>query len=114
LAATLTNYALFNVYERHMDEAGQRFEEAVNIDRHLAEQNSSVYLPNLAMSLSNLARVEHIQGRDHSADEHYREAYNLLESLVQRNPAYASDMGRVEASLKELQKTAGSQPPGRK
>jgi len=33
-----------------------------------------------------------------------KEAYNLLQKLVQGNSAYASEMARVEASLQELGK----------
>ena len=46
-----------------MDDARQHYEEAVKIDRQLAEQNPAVYLPDLAMSLSNLGRVYSLLGR---------------------------------------------------
>ena len=46
-----------------MDEARQHYEEALKIDRQLAGQNPAVYLPDLAMTLSNLGKVDQLQGR---------------------------------------------------
>ena len=109
LAMTLTNFGLLDAVQHRMDDARQHYEEALKIERQLAGQNSAVYLPDLAMALDNLGRVDRLQGRIEESRDHYEEAYNLLQKLVQGNSAYASEMARVEASLRELGKRAPAQ-----
>ena len=109
LAMTLTNFGLLDAVQHRMDAARQHYEEALKIERQLAGQNSAVYLPDLAMALDNLGRVDRLQGRIEESRDHYEEAYNLLQKLVQGNSAYASEMARVEASLRELGKKAPAQ-----
>jgi tetratricopeptide (TPR) repeat protein len=92
-----------------MDEARQHYEEALKIERQLAEQNSAVYLPDLAMALSNLGRVDQLQNRIEESRVHYEEALSLLRKLSQGDKRYAGDVARVEASLEELGKKAPAQ-----
>jgi hypothetical protein len=67
-----------------------------------------VYLPDLAMALDNLGRVDRLQGRIEESRDHYEEAYNLLQKLVQGNSAYASEMARVRPACKNWER--GSPP----
>ena len=92
-----------------MDDARQHYEEALKINRQLVEQNPAVYLPDMAMTLSNLGRVDQLQNRMDEARQHYEEALNLLQKLSQGDKRYAGDVARVEASLEKLEKKAPSQ-----
>ena len=102
--AVASNFALFNVFEQNLDDARLHYEEALSIERQLAEENSTVYLPNLAMTLSNLGRVNQFQSRIGEARAHYREALNILEMLSQSTQAYASEIAKVKAGLAQLEK----------
>jgi tetratricopeptide (TPR) repeat protein len=91
-----------------MDEARQHYEEALKIHRNLAEQNPAVYLPDLAMTLNNLGKVDRLQNRIEESRAHYQEALSLFRSLVQGDRKYAGGVARVEASLKELDEKSPS------
>ena len=84
-------------------------EEVVKIHRQLAEQNPAVYLPNMAMTLNNLGRVDRLQNRTEESHVHYTEAMTIYRKLAQGDPVrYAGDVARVEASLEELEKKVPS------
>ena len=81
--------------------AGQREEalevgrEAVTIRRQLAQDSPAAYLPDLAMSLSNLASSLSEAGQWEEALEMAREAVTLRRQLAQDNPAaYLPDLPR--------------------
>jgi tetratricopeptide (TPR) repeat protein len=91
-----------------MDEARQHYEEALKIHRQLADLNPVVYLPDVAMTLSNLGRVDRLQNRIEESRARYQEALSLLRKLGQGDSKYAGDIARVEASLEELDKKVHS------
>jgi tetratricopeptide (TPR) repeat protein len=87
-----------------MDEARQHYEEALKIDRQLAEQDPAVYLPDMAMTLSNLGRVDRLENRMEESRANYTEAVTIYRKLAQGDPArYAGDLARAEARLEELE-----------
>jgi tetratricopeptide (TPR) repeat protein len=102
LAMTLSNFALFDAYQKNLDDARLHYQEALGIDRELIKQNSSVYLPDLAMTLSNLGRVDRMQGRNEESRGHYQEALGILQVLAESGPQYATEMARVQADLAQL------------
>ena len=55
-----------------MDEARQHYEEGLNAYRQLAEHNPAVYLPDVAMTLNNLGRVDRLQNRIEESRAHYQ------------------------------------------
>ena len=63
LAMTLSNFGRLDAIQNRMDDARQHYEEALKIDRQLAQQNPAVYLPDMAMTLNNLGRVDRLQNR---------------------------------------------------
>jgi tetratricopeptide (TPR) repeat protein len=84
-----------------MDEARKDYEEAVNIDRQLAQQKPVAYSRNLVMTLNNLGRVDRLQNRTEESRTHYQEALDLLRQLPQ-DDRYARDQAALENSLEEL------------
>ena len=93
---------VLRIYVAACDQARQHDEEALKIDRQLAQQNPTVYLPDMAMMLSNLGRVDRLQNRMDEARVHYEEALSLLRQLLQGDSKYAGEVARVQASLEEL------------
>ena len=86
-----------------MDEARPLYEEALSAYRQLAAQNPAVYLPDMAMTLNNLGKVDRLQNRIEDARTHYQEALSVLRKLLQRGDRkYAGAVASVEASLQEL------------
>ena len=108
LAMTLTNFGRFDAIQNRMEEARQHYEEVMKIYRQLGEQNPTVYLPDLAMTLNNLGKADQLQNRIEESRTHYQEALNTYRKLAQGDGKYASDVARVEASLKELEEKSPS------
>ena len=106
---TLSNLGRVDRLQNRIEEALQRYEEALKIRRQLAQQNPGAYLPSLAMALDDLAFVERNQNRIEESRAHYEEALGLLRRLSQRDERYAGDAARVEASLAQLEKKASSE-----
>jgi tetratricopeptide (TPR) repeat protein len=98
----LTDAARIQAMQGRMDQARPLYEEAVTIERPLAEQNPSVYRPALALILSSLARVEQIQNRIADSRAHYTEALTVLQQLAQQDNLYASQAAQIQTALNSL------------
>src|SRR5439155_691694 len=57
IATTLNNLAVLYRATQRMKEAETAYQEALSIRRRLAEANPDAYLPNVAMTLNNLANL---------------------------------------------------------
>jgi tetratricopeptide (TPR) repeat protein len=87
-----------------MDEAQDDYAEALKIDRQLAQQSPAVYLPDLAMTLTDFGRLNAAQGQMDEARKDYEEAVNIDRQLAQQKPvAYSrnlvmtlNNLGRVD------------------
>ncbi len=99
----LNEFGLLDIGQNRMVEARQHYDEALKIDRQLAQQNPAVYLPDLGMMLDNLGRVDRLQNRIEKSHSHYTEASTIYRTRAEGDPArYATNIERVEASLHEL------------
>ena len=58
--------------QNRMEEARQRYEEALKIRRQLAQQNSDTYLPYVAATLNDLGNLDSAQNRMEEARRHTR------------------------------------------
>jgi tetratricopeptide (TPR) repeat protein len=101
---TLTDFARLNAMQNQMEEARPYYEEALKIDRQLAQRSPAIYLPNLAMTLDSLGRVDQLQSRIDESRVHYAEAMTIYQTLSEGDAArYSGYVSRVEASLRELE-----------
>jgi tetratricopeptide (TPR) repeat protein len=105
---TLTNFAGADAVRNKLEDARRHYEEAVKIDRQLAQKNPTPYLANLAMTLNSLGRVDQFENRIEESRANYQEALSLLRSLAQSDNRYAGQAAAVEASLQELDKKTPS------
>jgi len=70
--------------------------EALSLRRELAKVNPEAYLPDVAMTLNNLAILYRDTQRMKAAEECCCEAERLLEPLWRTNPSVHGDqMGRI-------------------
>src|SRR5438270_8030402 len=82
-----------------MKEAEAAYQEALATYRALAQANPEAYLPNVAMTLNNLAVLYSETQRMKEAEEFCSEAEKALNPLWARNPVVHGDqMGRILAT----------------
>ena len=79
-----------------MKEAEQAYAEALATYRKLAEANPDAYLPNVAMTLNNLAIPCFSGGRIQEAERHAFEAGEILDPLWRVNPElHGNQMAKI-------------------
>jgi tetratricopeptide (TPR) repeat protein len=83
---TVFEYALFLQEHNCFDQAKPLYEEALQIRRSLAEENPHTYLPDVAMTLNNLANLQKDQNDFPRAQENYEEALQIRRALAEENP----------------------------
>jgi Tfp pilus assembly protein PilF len=102
VATTLNNLGTFLRLHNRMEEAGQRYNEALKINRQLAQENLGTYLPTVAETLKNIE----ILNRDQNRIPEARIA--LLEALAVEALAVCETLSRGEGLEKykpEVQST---------
>jgi tetratricopeptide (TPR) repeat protein len=83
-----------------MDQAREVYEEALKIRLQLAQQNPSLYLPDLAKTLISMGAPDLMQNRMDEGRQHYEQALEIDRQLAQQNPAeYLPEMARTLANL---------------
>ena len=76
-----------------MKAAEEAYQEALSIRRELAKANPEAYLPDVAMTLNNLAILYRDTQRMKAAEEAYQEALSIRRELAKANPeAYLPDV----------------------
>jgi Tetratricopeptide repeat len=81
---------------QRMQEAEGACQEALCIRRELAKANPEAYLPNVAVTLSNLAVLYRDTQRIQAAEDCSREAECILEPAWQTNPTvYGDQIARI-------------------
>ncbi len=87
----------------HGEEAFRTAKESVRLYRRLAQADSQAFEPDLAMSLTNLARILADLGRREEALEVAKEAVVLYRRLAQANPqVFEPDLARSLTSLARI------------
>ncbi len=108
LAMTLNDFGNLNRVQSRSQEAHDHYEASCVIYRQLVQQDAGKYLPYLARTLFNLGVLDRDQGRFADSRSDYEEALVIFQQLSRSQAGYASDVARVEASLKELDGSAPS------
>jgi tetratricopeptide (TPR) repeat protein len=103
---------LYNLGERQR--ARDQQEEALFIYRKLAEAEPGAYLPDLAMTLNNLANLLRNLGERAQALEHYEEALSIRRKLAAAEPGtYLPNVATTLNNLGSLLSDLGERGPAR-
>ncbi len=73
--------------QNRMQEAREKYEEALKISRELALHDSATYLPDVEETLNNLGNLFSDQNQIQEAREKYEEALSISRNLAEENPA---------------------------
>ena len=97
---TLFAYAYFLQEHNQYNQAAPLYEEALQIYRALAKENPAAYLPDVAMTLNNLANLHYAKNEFAAALEKYEEALQIYSALAKENPAaYLPDVAMTVINL---------------
>ncbi|MEO0396187.1 MAG: tetratricopeptide repeat protein, partial [Cyanobacteria bacterium P01_A01_bin.137] len=78
--------------------------EALQVYRTLAEENPRTYLPNVAMTLNNLANLQKAKNEYGAAEANYTEALTVYRTLAEENPrTYLPNVAMTLNNLAVLQ-----------
>ena len=92
-------------YFGDMGKAFALYEKTLNSYRDLAETNPQTYLPDVAMTLNNLANLQFDKNDYAGAEQGYREALQIRRDLAKTNPqTYLPDVAMTLNNLAVLQK----------
>ncbi|MBP6812036.1 MAG: tetratricopeptide repeat protein [Saprospiraceae bacterium] len=98
-------YAYFLQNHNQYSQAQPLYEEALQIYRQLAQQNPQTYLPDVAMTLNNLANLYSDRNEFSQAQPLYEEALQIYRQLAQQNPqTYLPDVAMTLNNLAILYK----------
>src|SRR6185436_16620989 len=86
VAMSLNNLGNLNRRENRMTEARSNFEEALEICRDLARENSGVYQHTVAATLNNLGSLHSQQKRNEEARKAFEEALSIYRDLARKDP----------------------------
>ncbi|MBE0637319.1 MAG: tetratricopeptide repeat protein [Bacteroidales bacterium] len=84
--AIISGYALFLKKHNKFNKAQPLYEEALQIYRAFAIEKPETYLPDLAMTLNNLANLQQAKNEFGDAMEKYQEALKIRRALATVNP----------------------------
>jgi tetratricopeptide (TPR) repeat protein len=100
---TLNNLAILYSGTQRIQKAEGAYEEALAAYRNLAEANPDAYLPNVAMTLNNLANLLLSNGRAEEADTHASEAEGILDPFWQaRQELHGNQMARILSTRAQI------------
>ncbi len=103
--AIVFQYAIFLYKHNKFNQAQPLYEEALQIYRELARENPQTYLPDVAMTLNNLAVLHTNKNELNEAFEKHQEALQIRRELAKENPAtYLPDVAMTLNNLAVLHK----------
>jgi protein O-mannosyl-transferase len=93
----------FDTEQKRINEARRQYEEALKIDRQLAQQYPNMYLPDLVTTLNNLGAMDQLQNRLDDARQHDEEVLKIYRQFAPQNPeALLPDMAMTLNNLGSL------------
>jgi hypothetical protein len=114
LAQTLNNLGNLDRDQDRGEEARKAFEEALQINRELAQKNPETYRPDLATTLNNLGVLHNEQNRMEEAREAFDEALQIRRELTQKDPeTNLPDLAQTLNDLGNLDRNQGRMEEGR-
>jgi tetratricopeptide (TPR) repeat protein len=111
LTTILNNLGDLDRDQNRRDEARWQYEEALKINRELAEKNPGAYLPEVATTLNNLGNLSRDQNRLDEARRQFEEALEIYESpaiKIKGGEQFILDAEDVKRQLKTLPSKKGS------
>jgi hypothetical protein len=101
----LFDYACFLGNQNKHNTAIDKYKKNLTSCRKLAENNPDVYLPDVAMTLNNLANLQKNTNRHKDAESNYAEVMEIYRKLAETNPdAYNPYVAMTLNNLAVLQK----------
>jgi tetratricopeptide (TPR) repeat protein len=86
------------------DRAKPLYQEVLQIFQDLAKENPGIFLPNVAMTLNNLAILQADQNDFSGAEQNYQEALQIYRDLAKENPrTFLPDVATTLNNLANLQ-----------
>ncbi len=108
------NYFIIGLYLQklnYFDRALEKYEEALKIYRVLAKKKPRTYLPDVAITLNNLANLHLDKNEFPLALEKYKEALKIRRVLAKEDPrTYLPDVAMTLNNLANLQKAKNEFP----
>lgn len=96
----VTEYAAFLYKHNKFNQAQPLHEEALKIYRELARENPQTYLPDVAMTLNNLANLHADKNEFPQVSGNYEEALHIYRALARENPqAYLPFVATIAINL---------------
>lgn len=92
--------------EQRMEAARSHLEHALAMRRALARENPNTYLPDMAVTLNNLANLERTQNNLEAARHYYEEGLEIHAQLAQQNlDPYPADRAQALNNLAYLERS---------
>ena len=86
-----------------MEAARKEYEEALKIRRRLAQNKPDTHLPDVALTLNNLANFDRDQNRMEPARKEIEEALEIFQQFAARNPdRFQADLMRAKKGLESI------------
>jgi len=99
-AAILNNLAILHKTQNNFDEAFEKYEEALQIYRQLAETDTLIYQPFVAITLNNMALLHVDQKNFDIAVKEYEEALQIRRKFAKTNSqTYLNDVAKTLNNL---------------
>ncbi len=104
---TLSPHGLENLTaEQRMEEARRHLEQSLAMRRELARKNPDTYLPDMAVTLNNLANLERTENNTEEARRYYEEGLQIHYQLAQQNrDPYPGDRAQALMNLGYLERS---------
>ena len=108
MAMTLNNMAVLYKKIFKFELATEKYSEALELYRQLAEKDEYAYVPDVAMTLNNLGNLYVTINEYEKAERDFNEALNLFRQLAERDEeTYESDVATTLNNLANLNKVVG-------
>lgn len=92
--------------EQRMEAARSHLEQALAMRRELARENPNTYLPDMAVTLNNLANLERTQNNLESARRYYEEGLEIHAQLAKQNlDPYPADRAQALNNVAYLERS---------
>lgn len=104
---TLSPHGLENLTaEQRMEEARRHLEQSLAMRRELARKNPDTYLPDMTVTLNNLANLERTENNAEEARRYYEEGLQIHYQLAQQNrDPYPGDRAQALTNLGYLERS---------
>ncbi len=102
LATTLGNLEVLDGLQNRPEDARQHYQKSTIVYGQLALRDPDKYLPYVARTAYNMGTLDKSENKIEDARAEYQKALDIFQRLTLGDSRYASEVARVDASLKGL------------